>query len=158
MPILAKGMPCPICGQPMREADGLVWLGCFSANPADPLFELSDAVAHRHCLDRHPLAPAIRARQCEWERLAHLPPCCRLCGNAIERSEDGVVLPHLTDDPTDPLADYNYLAVHLVCFADWAERDWLLGLLEQMTKTGRWRGEGLTQIVAGLRTGRESPP
>jgi len=70
MALLDPGMPCPLCGKPLRGGEDIVATSHFIADASDPLWRYSDAAMHRSCFDvwehRDVFTQRYRAHQRKW--------------------------------------------------------------------------------------------
>ena len=145
------GMKCPLCGKPMEEGQPLVAFPPFVGNELNPLWFFNDAAFHADCFETHPLAAKALARS--EEAISESRPekrVCFICGRRIDNMADYFGIPHLVDDARHPLFRYNYTQAHLSCLRDWPDRSHLHELLEDLNRSGEWRGRTLDYILRDL--------
>lgn len=144
--ILGKSV-CSLCSRGITESDPVVSFGPFVANQLDPLWRFSDGVFHDQCFRKEPLAHKAIARQEELLRAA--APAgrrCRVCSQRIERPDDYILVPHLTDNPSSSAYDFNYSQFHRSCLRLWPHRVRLLSIIDELSRSGAWRGQALSML------------
>jgi hypothetical protein len=145
-------MRCVISGRPISSLSEAIAFPPFVANEADPLFAFSDAVVHVDVFRAHPLAARAEARVEEaTRRTAPENRRCLICGDIITNPDDYVGLGYLVDDPRSPLYRFNYAHFHRSHLAGWSELPGLIAELDKLDRSGAWKGDGLTRIIAILR-------
>src|SRR5262245_20606093 len=146
-------MRCRISGRPIEADEQAILSPPFTGNEADPLFIFSDAVVHKDVFEKHPLAARVRERLDEARR--RVPPGnrqCILCAEQITDPDSYFGPGYLVDDGRHPLHQFNYAQFHRAHLADWPQRATLLSDLEELNRSGAWRGEGPSRLLAILRS------
>jgi hypothetical protein len=150
--ILSGKTKCPLCGKAILATDKIVGFPAAFPNENDPLHIFHDAAVHEQCLNSHPLKLAAERRMAEYrQKTGPGNRRCYVCGKEILKPDEYTGLGHLTDDPTLTASKYNYAHFHRSCFKVWPERTHVLSLLEDMVKTGAWRGPGLSLMIKDLK-------
>jgi hypothetical protein len=147
MAILVPGMRCPLCYLPMMAGDKLASFPPFVANKKDPLIFFSDAVFHAHCFRAHPLADRATDR---YEAIkAHLGPgrrLCAACAQPIINPDDYFTAGHLTDNPSSPLFEFNYVQLHRSHFGRWDKFPTFRRLVEEFQSSDAWDGRPILSL------------
>jgi len=151
MAILISGMTCPLCGQPMTDGFDLSGYPAFISNKRDPLYQFSDAILHRRCLEAHPLASALAQRYEAW-RSANRPQAriCRITGQPITNPDDYVGVGFLVESPTHELYSFNWAHFSRHALKGWIHRDELRAAVERLALSVAWEGEDLKWLLADL--------
>jgi hypothetical protein len=125
----------------------------FTANEADPLYIFSDAVVHKDVFEKHPLAIRVQDRLAEGRRqTAFGNRRCLVCAELITDPCSYLGLGYLVDDPRHPLYQFNYAHFHRAHLATWSRRPALLAELDELNASGAWRGEGVSRLIATIRS------
>lgn len=150
--ILSGKTQCASCGKMILTTDKIVGFPAIFPNENDPLHIFHDVAVHEQCLNIHPLKPEAEERMAEF-RLKTGPGHrrCYVCGEEILKPDQYAGLGYLTGDPNLVVSKYNYAHFHRSCFKIWPERTHVLTLLEDMMKTGAWRGPGLSLMIKDLK-------
>ncbi len=141
MALFVDGMNCSLCTKPMRKsADKLIAFGPFIANPADPLFRLSDGIFHDDCARRDfPLDEALR-----WhDKVRAIKPAdriCVVCGELIRNPDDYFGTGILSRDDSDPLYAFNFIHLHRTHAGGWPRLGAFVESMQEAHATGRWTG------------------
>jgi hypothetical protein len=145
--ILIRGRTiCPICGLVITEGQPAILFGPFAPNEADPLRLFDDAAVHEACLRDHPLgAEAIR----RWDRVrtSSGTPVCPVCGKPVTDPNDFIAIPRLTEDPLDPVFEFNSMALHRSHLARWPGRAKLAEELRRRISEGTLHGYAYSWLL-----------
>lgn len=138
--ILGKSL-CSICRKPLMEDDEIVSFPPFAANRRDPLHRFSDAAFHRVCFAAEPLAESA-IRRSEEVRAAGGPGDrrCVICGEQIKDPDDYFGTGFLTDDPSNPVFEFNYLQLHRSHFPRWDRATEFRRSVETFIASDLWEG------------------
>lgn len=152
MAIIIEGKtPCQICGRVIEAGQKSVGLPSFVWNDLDPLMPFNDAAFHEQCFREHPSAERVASRVREMrERTGPGKRFCVVCGQKITNPDDYFVLGHLVDSEDHPLHRYNYTQAHISCLPAWEDRPRLHELLQELKRSGSWRGRMLDDVLAQL--------
>jgi hypothetical protein len=146
-------MPCSISGRSIESSEEAVLFPPFTGNEADPLFIFSDAVVHKDVFEKHPLATRLQDRLEAARRQAEPGNLrCRICAELITHPDSYFGLGYLVDDPRHPLYQFNYAHFHRAHLAAWSQRSALISELDELNRSGAWRGEGPSRLLAMIRS------
>lgn len=142
---------CPLCHREIMPEQTTLAFPAMVWNELDPLWPISDAVAHVDCLQSHGLLRAATTRQ-QAVRAATGPGNreCKLCKEQIANPEDHIMLGHLTDDATEPLYHFNLAQFHRSCLSKWSGFSNLIQELKAYNSRGLWRGSWLPELILNL--------
>ena len=144
MALFISGMECSLCCQPITNENELIAFGPFVANRRDPLYVFSDAVFHRACFERHSLSEKAIQRHKDvvqhggYERLR-----CVVCNEIITDPDEYFYVGFLTDDPTNPLFEFNYIQFHVSHFLSWNRAADFQRLVTEFFSSDGWKGPQL---------------
>jgi hypothetical protein len=143
---------CGISGKTLLATDDCISFGAFVYNEADPLFMFSDCTILAEHFHKHPLSAEVQRRHDEHiSRNSLENRICAVTGEAIPSSNVHLALGHLTDDPSEPLFEFNYLHFNRSALTDWPKLPRLLQALEDMHGSGAWKGKHLKWLIAQMR-------
>lgn len=152
MAIFIPGMRCALSGREIRSADEAIVFPAFVSNELDPLHVFSDSVMHVDAFRAHPLAAQAQARYEEArQRTAPGKRACLICQQLITDPDNYVGLGFLIDEPAHPLSRFNYAHFHRSCLSSWSQLPELIQHLDQLDRSGLWKGEGLQRMIRNLR-------
>lgn len=141
MAIFVAGMLCVVCREPIQTADECVIFPPFVANRNDPLVVFHDGVVHRACLQDHPLGgDAVRRSNEVVERGAPAARQCAVCLDVITNPDDYFGTGYLADPGSDPVAEFNYLHLHLSHFLRWDRAEEFRHCVEAFISSPHWDG------------------
>lgn len=143
MALITPGTKCAICGE-LIAGRSAVSFPHFSRNRKDPLFLFTDATVHRDCFEASPLRDQVRHRVDERKRRMK-DRSCAVCGHPIK--DDWYTTGHLTDDPSDPLFEFNYVHLHLAHLSDWPKLERFRALVLSLEDSGRYEGPSILPSV-----------
>ena len=153
MALFMPGMRCSISGRILQSADEVVAFPAFIPNEADPLHIFNDTVVHVDVFRAHPLAAKAQARYEETrQRTAPGNRLCLICGKRITEPDSYLGLGYLVDSATHPLCQFNYAHFHRACLAAWTKRPQLIIELDNLNRSGSWKGGSLERLLKQLRT------
>jgi hypothetical protein len=153
MAIVIRGKSkCVLCGNLLRDGDEVVSFSPFVSNELDPLWKFSDAGFHVNCFHQDALSEKAQQRYEELRNHVGLGNrTCVVCKTEITDPDDYFAVGHLTDDREHPLYRYNYVQAHRSCLPQWSELSQLSGLIEDVQKSGAWRGQALKTLLRELK-------
>jgi hypothetical protein len=142
---------CGFCGAVIEDGQQATTFGHFVGNESDPLAIFNDGAFHLGCFRNHPLADKAQKRSEELlQRLAPGNRVCVVCNEQIMDPDDYFTLYYLTDNPSDPLYDYNYTQAHSSCLPKWAALRRVSKLVKDLHLSGSWRGNALESVLLKL--------
>jgi len=138
---------CSLCGQTIQTRQDAVGFSAFVSNEMDPLWKFNDAACHTRCLQQDPLGEKAKSRHSELLR-QNMPErrICVVCGKKVQQPDDYFTFGYLVDDPLHPLYPYNYAHLHRSCISKWERLREVLGLIEDLKRSGAWKGAGVDWI------------
>lgn len=136
MAILSGSSKCEICGR-LLKGEPIVGFIHFVSNRKDPLYMFTDSGFHRDCFLAHPLREAVSKRLEEHKRRRAVHQCV-VCGEEIKGK--WYTPGFLTDDPTSPLFEFNYLYIHPSHVSLWPRLAEFSRLVEDFVKSGNYEG------------------
>jgi hypothetical protein len=140
----------------MLKGQGLKMLPPFVANEADPLFKFSDGAFHEECFRLDPLSSKVGRRLDEMsERSNPSSRRCLVCSKVINDPDDFFSLGHLTDDPEDPLRQFNFAQFHRSCLPIWSNLTVVRNFAEKQVESGAWKGSAIQKLVDILRNAKD---
>lgn len=149
--IIADHTICSVCGQVIREGDGVVAFPAFVVNRADPLYRFSDAALHARCAaGDDAVARALRALEQFAAATAPDARVCAACGSTIVDPDDYLCLGLISSDARSPLAQWNFLTIHLSCVRQWPKYDEFMNRLRESRATGGWTGPAPDWLIRTL--------
>jgi len=149
--LYVPGQPCSVCGETIESADSLILLPRFTSNEVDPLYVLSDAAAHAHCIRDHPESTRLKERLDEFERVRSQPvKYCAVCGTPIADPSDYYGLGYLGND--DVARTWNYMMFHRWCLPKWHQLRALIAWTDWAVAHGVWTSHGILPFADELRT------
>lgn len=153
MAIIIRGKTkCAGCGELLRDGDEVVSFSPFVSNQLDPLWKFSDAAFHATCFRQEPLAEKARQRHDELRNYTGPGKRrCIICGKEITNPDHYFSMGHLMEDAEHPLSRYNYVQAHRSCLPRWSERSHVVKLIEDLKKSGAWRGPALDSLLSELK-------
>ena len=149
--IFLEKSSCPICGSVLKTGQEITGFPPFVSNQADPLMLFHDAGFHKDCVLAHALWPTLDRRITEYHK--NTGPgnrACFVCREQIIREDEYFGLGHLTDNPTSPLYRFNYAYFHRLHLVGWKELPALIRQLDELDKSGTWKGDGLKWSIKEL--------
>jgi hypothetical protein len=151
MAIFIPGMSCSISGEKIQSASDAVMFPAFVSNEADPVHVFSDAVIRADVFNAHPLATVAQARYEEFRRrTSPQARSCSICGQRITDPENYLALGYLVDAPGHCLHRHNYAHFHRTCLATWSGLSPLVHALEDLNRSGAWKGDALRRSIEDL--------
>jgi hypothetical protein len=72
---------------------------------------------------------------------------CEVCKQSIDDPDDYLSLGQLASEHTDPLFEYNFMEFHRHCTKQFRARERIVGLLEKLDSSGRWKGDSLRRLL-----------
>lgn len=136
MAMLNERSKCKICGKLLGDAPKVGFIH-FVGNRKDPLYMFTDSGFHRDCFLAHPLREAVEKRLEERIRRRAVHRCV-VCNEEINGpwySPD-----FLTDDPTSPLYEFNYIYLHRSHILLWPRLAEFQRLIEDFVDSGKYEG------------------
>jgi hypothetical protein len=144
---------CSICNQVITQQDDLVGVPAFCGNEADRLFVFNDAAFHKRCFEQHPDSHEIMRRVDEqFRRAGPGKHQCFICKETILTPDNYVHLHFLVEAAQHPLFQFNYAQFHKSCLANWSGTSRLIDLIEDLDRSGTWRGNMLKFLSNQLRS------
>jgi hypothetical protein len=152
MSILFFGLTrCAICKEPLHEHEAVIGLPAFVYNEADVLWRFSDASLHQACLERHPLRHQVEEAVAELERRTGPGRRkCVVCRQEVMDPDDYLMVPRLTGERPMPAYRFNYTHLHRSHVKQWSELQALLDVLEDLERSGTWKGDALRRFREDL--------
>lgn len=136
MAIITRGSICPICEISLGSA-AYVAFPPFVKNRLDPLYVLSDGVAHAACLSSIDLGRvAMSARQAATAQ----PRMCRACRRPIEPGEPAFCAGLLSSRPEEGVFKFNDACVHATHYSEWDEAGEFERVVSAWMASGEWSG------------------
>ncbi|AKT43576.1 hypothetical protein [Chondromyces crocatus] len=136
MVLMSGKSKCRICGE-LLGSEAKAGLQHFVRNKKDPLFLISGVPLHRRCLYEWPLREKAFARFEERKQRIR-DKICVVCGERI--THDWYTTDFLTDDPSHPLYEFNYLHFHRSHLIQWAHFSRFKKLVEEFITSGEYEG------------------
>jgi len=144
MALFVSGMPCCICGKPMRSANEILMFSPFIADRSDPLFVFSDAIVHTACFVQHPLSDQVTKWHDETVRNQRATErTCAACGKPILNPDDYFGTGLLARDPANPLHEFNFVHLHRSHAEGWTRFAEFRRKMEEAFASGMWQGPRL---------------
>lgn len=158
MAIFINGMKCPLCGEPMFADQSVRMFKPFVSNPDDPLVVFNDATVHETCFlnDKRAVA-AERRYKAFLDANAPASRVCRASGKLITDPDDYFALGFLTDDPSEPLHEFNWAHFSKDALGRWRERESLLALLDTARSNPKMHRAGIEWLIAEIQRTSGSP-
>jgi hypothetical protein len=132
---------CPLCQKPLLEGDETVAFPPLFANRRSGFRLFHDAGVHRSCIESHPLGPkaiALLERFTQSTGPGRRP--CAVCGSQIADPDDYFGAGVLTEDPSSPLSEFNFVHLHQAHFPLWIRGPEFRHLVETMQGEAAWDG------------------
>lgn len=136
MAMYVPGVPCGLCGRPVRSDEDHVLFPPFTGNRRDPLYVFSDGVFHRSCVVSDP-------RGGQAERVAAITvqarpssQRCAVCGESFAGPETYFTTAYLGAAEHG----WNFLCLHPTCFTHWTRAGAFRKRVEQMQRGDLWDG------------------
>lgn len=124
MAIFVNGMKCPLCYKVIIEEQDKVMIPALTGNPNNPLFIFSDAVVHKDCFYKHPLAISVEERlKGVYHNALRRHRVCEICNQEIKKPDEYFGTNLLSDQKESPLYQYNYMHFHRNCIKNWKRLD-----------------------------------
>jgi DNA-directed RNA polymerase subunit N (RpoN/RPB10) len=139
MALVSGKSRCALCGERVGAAP-LVGFRHFVRNRKDPLFVLTDSAVHQRCFEESPLRERALKRLEERASRMH-DRRCAVCGQQVEA--DWYTIDHLTDDPSNPLFEFNYVHFHRAHLALWPDLPRFRQLVEKFVRSGQYEGPSI---------------
>ena len=154
MAIIIRGKTkCQFCGAVIEDGEEVRSFPHFVSNELDPLSVFNDGAFHEMCFHNNALAEKAEKRYKEiLQRNGPGHRDCVVCTKQITNPDDYFSLGHLTDNPADPLHDYNYTQAHLSCLRHWADLRKVYALVKDLHLSESWGGQALKSILLELET------
>lgn len=150
MAIHVPGQPCSVCGRRIEPGEATILLPPFTSNDADPLFKLSDALAHASCVQRHPEAERLNRRLADFNRArSERVKRCIVCGQQITNPDYYFTLGYLGEG--EPAQSWNYANFHGACLSRWAELPEVVRWTDQAIERGEWTKASMRWLQTVLR-------
>jgi len=157
MAIFIQGMRCPLCGRPILAGESVKMFKSFVSDPDDPLFVFSDAALHFGCFYNDARASIAEKR---YEAFSEANKAearrCRISGVLIADPDDYLSLGYITDDPREPLYDYNWAHFSKRALRIWPQIGSLIEMLEEAKSKPIFHKKSLDWLIAELNSTR--PP
>jgi hypothetical protein len=132
---------CQICQNPLLEADEIVGFPPLFANRRSGFRLFHDAGFHRSCVESHPLGPrAIALLERFMQSTGPGRRLCAACGSQITDPEDHFGAGLLTEDPSSPLDEFNFVSLHQSHFPMWIRGPEFRRLVEANQISDAWDG------------------
>jgi hypothetical protein len=142
---------CKICEQLIVDGEDITSFSHFVRNEADPYYFFTDAAFHTRCLQSHSQCERVTA---VYRAFSHYNQhkIDQLSGNVFTTADTDFVvgLGYLTDDPENPLFEYNFLYFDDRTLSQWSELPTLVTLLQTERAAGRWVGWGADYLLAAM--------
>jgi predicted nucleic acid-binding Zn ribbon protein len=149
MALYVPGQACSVCGRVIERGSAVVMLPPFTGNEADPLFTLSDAVAHSDCIDRHPHAGRLSSRLAEFNHARSEPvKRCIVCNQPITNPDLYFTFGYLGDD--ESAQKWNYANFHRNCLSQWGELPEVILWTDRAIERGDWTQATMRLLQAVL--------
>lgn len=148
MTLLFLGLSsCAICGNILHEHESIVGFPAFIWNEADPLWEFNDAAVHNACLEHHPLRRQVEEAVAELGRKTGPGRRkCAVCGQEVMDPNDYLMVPRLSGERSALAHRFNYIHLHRSHVRQWNELQALLDVLEDLERSGTWKGNALRRF------------
>lgn len=139
--VILEKTPCSTCGKPLMKGQEIVSFSPFVADQRDPLYRFSDAAFHRACFANEPLAEAAIRRSTEVRtRSGPGNRSCIVCDEQIVDPDEYFGVGFLTDDPSSPVFEFNYLQFHRSHFLQWDRAAEFRRLVEEFLSSSASEG------------------
>jgi hypothetical protein len=138
---------CPLCGRVIEAADDVVNFPPLFLNRHHDVFEITDSVVHRSCLDQRPYAGLALGKLAAADEHRARARVCQICGQDITQPDDYFGTGPLADDPREEIARLDWFEAHIRCLITWEGRPELVRELAQFSNSTEWEGDVLDRLV-----------
>ena len=137
--IIENTSKCPLCGDVLSKDKPYRLFPPLTNNTLDPLYILSDAGAHLHCLTK----PHHKKLMELYNAVARsiMPPAqmlCRVDGKRIQSPDNLLFIGILTSNKLEPLYQFNNIALNKQNICLWKDKPQFLMHARNYLNAGKW--------------------
>jgi hypothetical protein len=157
---IAGRTTCPLCGLLVQESDEAINFPPLFLNAHHDVFEISDSVVHRSCLERRSYSQLAQAKLAAYNDRRGSTKLCKICGRVISNPDDYFSTGPLSDDQGEEIARLDWFEAHSGCLRSWDGTPQLIDDLRHAARSDDWEGQVLHDLAERLeeiRSSEESP-
>lgn len=153
---IAGRTTCPLCGLLVQETDEAFNFPPLFLNARHEVFEISDSVVHRSCLESRSYSQLAQDKLAAYNERRGAPKLCKICGRVISTPDEYFSTGPLSDDPGEEVAQFDWFEAHSGCLRSWDGTPQLIDDLLYAARSDDWEGNVLHDLAERLEEIRSS--